>query len=423
MATNKKAVFSQAIEQTARIISPEIMLNPVVLGKASIFDPLGIKVEQGIQKKKSQPIYMRKGKIAKPYSQGMDTVSAGAFAMSDLEVFLSASFVDINIQDFDDVIIGNENLLGTNKEPKRIPFAEQILWGISNSFSEDLLECIVFGKYDKDGNGSYPNYNGESTIIKEKISNGEINERAGNLIKAGEFPSPVSDSDTTAWDNFEAVLKKLNPALLKSPVLLAKTSTTTQGNILSAYYNKFKHTLTPQMVEAGNFFLTYPNVKLKGSAVYGKGDAIVFTIPNNCAVGVDQLSDDEFCDVTQLPTDKNIFRIQIQGRFGYTIKNISPKVFAVTDGEFIPYDAPLSGDIQDEMTIQAVSNDTSLGTVGISPQKDKYEFGEIVTLTATAVSTNKFITWDDGVQVNPRKVTATGYPLSFKAVFAAADSE
>lgn len=416
MATNKKAVFTQAIEQTARIISPEIMLNPVVLGKSSTFDPLGIKVEQGIQKKKSQPIYMRNGRIAKPYSQGMDTVTAGAFVMSDLEVFLSASFVDINIQDFDDVIIGNENLLGTNKEPKRIPFAEQILWGISNSFSEDLLEGIVFGVYDKTGKGAYPNYNGESTIIKDRIAKGQINVKAGNLIEAGEFPAPSSESDTTAWDNFEAVLKKLNPALLKAPTLLAKTSTTTQGNILSAYYNKYKHTLTPQMVEAGNFFLTYPNVKLVGHAVYGKGDAIVFTIPRNCEVGVDQVSDDEFCDVTQLPTDKNIFRIQIQGRFGYNIKNISPKVFAVTDGEFIPYDAPLSGDLLEESTIEVTTNDESKGTVSIAPKKDKYTLGEEVTITASPAS-GKFVAWDDGVTETTRKIKANGYPLSFKAVF------
>lgn len=413
---NKRAVFTQAIEGTANIMSEEIVLNPVVVGKESVFNPLRIRVREGIQKKHTQPIYMRRGQIAKPYHKGMEPVSAGAFIARELEVHLSAAFVRINIQDFDDVIIGANDLLGTNKEPKRIPFAEEILWGISESFTEDLLESVVFGEYDPKAEVGYPNYDGIATLIKKSKEKGEINQQMKNLISSGGFPAPTDDSDTTAWDNFEAVLKQLNPALLTAPEVIASTSTATQGNILSAYYNKFKHTLTEDTVKMGNFFLTYPNVKLVGHAVYGKGDAVVFTVPNNIEVGVDSVSDDEFCDVTQNPFDKNEFTIQIQSRFGMRINNVSPKRFAVTDGDFIPNDHPLSGDMQ-ITTVNALSNDDTLGKVVVSPEKDTYDFGEEITLTATPEAEGEFLIWDDHIMENPRKVKAEGLPIGFTAFF------
>lgn len=413
---NKRAVFTQAIEGTASIMSEEIILNPVVVGKASVFDPLRIFVREGIQKKHTLPIYARKGQIAKPYYKGMEPVSAGAFIASEMQVHLSAAFVRVNIQDFDDVIIGNENILGTNKEPKRIPFAETILWGISESFTEDLLEAIVFGEYDPKGEAGYPNYDGIATLVKQAIESKEISKTAGNLIESSGFPEPVDAEDTTAWDNFEAVLKKLNPALLTAPELIAETSTVTQGNILSAYYNKFKHTLTEESVKMGNFFLTYPNVKLVGHAIYGKGDAVLFTVPNNLEVGVDSISDDEFCDVTPNPFDKNEFTIQIQSRFGMRINNKSPKKFAVTDGDFIPNDMPLSGDMM-PTTVNAETSDETYGTVVVSPEKETYDLGEEITLTATPTAEGEFLIWDDHIIEPSRKVKAEGLPIGLKAFF------
>lgn len=413
---NKRAVFTQAIEGTAQIMSEEIVLNPVVVGKASVFDPLGIRVREGIQKKHILPIYARNGQIAKPYHKGMDRVTAGAFIASEMEVHLSAAFVSVNIQDFDNVMIGAENLLGTNKEPKRIPFAETILWGISQSFTEDLLESVVFGKYDPKAQAGYPNYDGIQTLIQKAIEAGEISKAAKNLIPSAGFPEPANSEDTEAWDNFEAVLKQLNPALLTAPELIAQTSTVTQGNILSAYYNKFKHTLTEESVKMGNIFLTYPNVRLVGHAVYGTGDAVVFTVPNNIEFGVDSVSDDEFCDVTPNPFDKNEFTIQIQSRAGMRINNKSPKQFAVTDGKFVAYDLPLSGDLQ-ATTVNAETNNSEWGTVTVSPEKDVYELGEEITLTATPTAEGEFLIWDDHIIDPVRKFKAEGLPIGVTAFF------
>ena len=66
--------------------------------------------------------------------------------------------------------------------------------------------------------------------------------------------------------------------------------------------------------------------------------------------------------------------------------------------------------------VTVVANDNSLGSVTGGAT---YQFGDTVTLRATASSGCRFNHWSDGSKVNPRQFIATGGNLSFTAVFEA----
>lgn len=68
-------------------------------------------------------------------------------------------------------------------------------------------------------------------------------------------------------------------------------------------------------------------------------------------------------------------------------------------------------------TVTATTNDADMGTVTISPVKDKYSNGDTVILTATAKEGYTFVNWNDQNADNPRTVIVTKN-INFMANFA-----
>lgn len=415
-----RAVFADALYGTAKIIGPDVMLAPVVYGKDK-FTKLRWRIREGIQDKHELPMYMRKGKITKPYKPGMNKENIGSFEMRELKVYLSAAFSDINIQEFNSVKVGENDLLGTNKEPKVIPFAEEILWGMAKSFAESQIDDCVFGKYDPSGESAHPNFDGLQTLYDIEIKRGTISEKNLNLIKTGEISAPADANDTTAFDTLFNFYQKLHPGLKGAKELMIATTVEAHTNIISAYANKYKIVLTRQDLEAGMVFIGMPNVRLVSDDIFGKGDKLFAYVPDMVDVGVDSVSDDEFIDVTQEPSDKNIFHLQMQARMGMRINSVSPKLIAFSDGEWTESVSPI-GDYNNA-TVVAYSNEETLGTVAVSPQKDSYAIGEEVTITATPTATGQFSKWGNGVTTNPLKITVEGAPIAIEAIFTVKPTE
>lgn len=68
------------------------------------------------------------------------------------------------------------------------------------------------------------------------------------------------------------------------------------------------------------------------------------------------------------------------------------------------------------VTVAASGNDGASGSVSGG---GTYQFGDTITLTATAADgTMRFVKWSDGCRYNPRSTVATGGDISFTAIFA-----
>lgn len=411
-----RAVFADALYGTAKIIGPDVMLAPVVYGKEK-FTKLKWRIREGIQDKHELPMYLRKGKITKPYKQGMNKENIGSFEMRELKVYLSAAFSDINIQEFNSVKVGENDLIGTNKEPKVVPFAKEILWGMAKSFAESQIDDCVFGEYDASGESDHPNFDGLNTLLSREIARGTISEKNLNLIKSGNIISPEGADDTTAFDTLFNFYQKLHPGLKGASELMVATSVQAHADIMAAYANKYKVVLTRQDLEQGMLFIGMPNLHLVSDDIFGTGDRLFAYVPELVEVGVDSVSDDEFIDVTQEPSDKNIFHLQMQARMGMRINSVSPKLMAVSDGTWEESTSPI-GDYYSS-TVMAYSNDEALGTVTVAPEKDYYAIGEKVIITATATETGQFSKWGNGSTTNPLEITIEGVPIAIEGVFTA----
>ena len=90
-------------------------------------------------------------------------------------------------------------------------------------------------------------------------------------------------------------------------------------------------------------------------------------------------------------------------------------MFAVTSGLNVPIDG-LVGDYTND-TITLRQNIAEGGSVSVAPEKETYAKGESITLTAEAAEGYTFKGWSDGSTLAERAYVATGFPMTFEAIF------
>ena len=118
--------------------------------------------------------------------------------------------------------------------------------------------------------------------------------------------------------------------------------------------------------------------------------------------------------------NKDIFW-QIQTVMGVRVLQVAPHSFVMNDGT-IQSDI-WRGDYE-KTTYTAVSNDTTLGTVAVSPSptNGEYAAGTTLTLTATEKAGAEFVKWSNGATANPTTVVTKGRPEGIVAIFKASSS-
>ncbi len=83
-----------------------------------------------------------------------------------------------------------------------------------------------------------------------------------------------------------------------------------------------------------------------------------------------------------------------------------------------PVDNPDNPDTPTTYTVTVNSNDATLGTVSVSPNKTEYEAGDVVTITATPASNANFLYWNGTITDNPYTFTVSEnvtYTATFEA--------
>ena len=121
--------------------------------------------------------------------------------------------------------------------------------------------------------------------------------------------------------------------------------------------------------------------------------------------------------IGQVNKDLRVFDYQANTRATVRIRDYSPKVFACNEQLNSPLGVPVGDYIVDIFT--ATSADTSEGTVAItSGQKDIYQEGDIIQVTATPASASYvFAGWSDGSKENPYNYIFKGGRMNLVAQF------
>lgn len=398
----KGLIDINGLNETAIKMREELMLLPMAY-QGDELRRMGVDMIGGLQNKLTAYNYIRYGGLMRPYYPGMQasTDPVGRIEENTLQVYLAAGIHEDNIQNYTQFALGRMNLLGTNKTYTN-PMNALILYSLMRTWSEDLLDAYMFATRKEKGSNKYDVFDGIYTLIQKAKVDGKIVE-GRNLFSTGPIMAPVDDNDSDAYKKVNDFLQRAHPSLTKGGLLLV---TTQFGAWLQeAVANKFKYTITPD--QYGTFDLPgWKTIRVVPCMNMGTGDLMILTKPNNLQLGFDSQSDDEYVRVRNIHPDANIVTYNIQARYGANIRSYDPKMFAINDGELsaVAWAGDDTGVGQYTMAITSGAN----GTVEVTPTKEKYAVGDMVTATATPTEGYEFERWSDGSMNNPYKFTVMG---------------
>lgn len=403
------------LNETAVTIRKELMMLPAVyLGDE--LSRMGVETIPGIQDKLQSYSYIRYGGLMRPYYPNMEIRrdAIGKIEENKLQVYLTSGIFEDNIQNYRQFMLGDINLLGTNKTYVN-PMNRLILYSIMKTWSEDLIDAFFFAKRKENGKNKYDVFDGIYTRIEQARTSGRITEGNHNYIQTGPITSPVDENDTDALKKVSMFLKKCNPALTRGGAILNVTSGTA-ADIQEAIANKYKSTITPD--QYGTFSVPgWEQIRIHPNISMGEGDLLILTKPRMMQLGLDSESDDEFVLVRNINADANIVTYNIQARYGAGIRSFSSQLFAVNDGTLRPIAYAGDSHGQDEYTLNVTAG--ANGTVSVDPQKEKYALGDVVKMEATPSTGYQFEKWSDNSLDNPRRLMVRddmSIEASFKSV-------
>lgn len=406
------ALGVEQISLLTQTYAPEILETATGVN-SEVFEKLKIKVHRDLQHVNKVMIFNRHMGTARRYKPGnLPKSTIGYLSERKLEVVLSVDRFYENIQNF------------REKEPFQVPTLENaydapvtryLLLQGAKGYRANVLNCLFCGDIEKAG--SYELYNGFYQHIKEGIAANEISEKNRNYVR---FEAPLTDlsTDEECYEAYLEFHKKMDEKLKAQPEIMILVPENLHAKITQGYIksNPAGSVTLAETYAEGYRFVTTPKSTLVSDPVLGDGFQMIATVPWNLEFGTDADNPDATSiTVERAQEDFNILIFQVQSAQGVRIRQISSDKFCVTEGNNVPV-ISMGGEYRED-TLTVGVNIAEAGTATAAPAKDSYTQGEEVTLTASATENYNFLCWADGNTSASRKITFSGFPESYMAVF------
>lgn len=406
------ALGVEQISLLTQTYAPEILETATGVN-SEVFEKLKIKVHRDLQHVNKVMIFNRHMGTARRYKPGnLPKSTIGYLSERKLEVVLSVDRFYENIQNF------------REKEPFQVPTLENaydapvtryLLLQGAKGYRANVLNCLFCG--DIEQAGSYELYNGFYQHIKEGIAANEISEKNRNYVR---FEAPLTElsTDEECYEAYLEFHKKMDEKLKAQPEIMILVPENLHAKITQGYIksNPAGSVTLAETYAEGYRFVTTPKSTLVSDPVLGDGFQMIATVPWNLEFGTDADNPDATSiTVERAQEDFNILIFQVQSAQGVRIRQISSDKFCVTEGNNVPV-ISMGGEYRED-TLTVGVNIAEAGTATAAPAKDSYTQGEEVTLTASATENYNFLCWADGNTSASRKITFSGFPESYMAVF------
>ena len=412
----------------AQIQTVKEQIHPELVAKASLltdsmFEELGMKVTTDVENIDVCYIFNEKGLQARPYVVGnVEDSQLGEFIDNP------AKLEKIVLHTSDSIERYTEK--GPFQDTNVVESAEHtvfLLGELAKRIAEDTRANVFHGNM---ANRSLPMtaanavkkglslMNGFYTLMAMRITDGTISAANGNYFTTGDLMAN-SVTPVQAYDAFVEFYNSLNPALQQEEEILVGVCKKLGAKIVKGYMLTYPQ-IAPTVLNNGWKFAEFPNVKLITSAAMGVGSQIYATVADNFEYVCSDREQDAMISIGQVSKDLRVFDYQANTRATVRIRDYSPKVFACNEQLNSPLGVPVGDYIVDIFT--ATSADTNEGTVAItSGQKDLYQEGDIIQVTATPVTGGakdyKFAGWSDGSTANPYNYVFKGGRVNLVAQF------
>lgn len=290
---------------------------------APVLGQLGIRLYPGIQNKHVMTNYLRTAGIARPYVAGtIEDSQVGKAEQKTLETFLAYANVKDNIQNYKDITVGPDVLLGKNTS-KRHPWQMVMLNSIVRTFAEDVLDALFHAVRNTATRTPMGIFDGYNKIIDTAIAGGSIAAGEGNYFTTGSITS------TNAYDQLEGMYKSAHPLLRQANTIMVMPY-----HIADKYDLDFfdVHKYKPTVDKFGRTFIESSGGKCAiVRTPYQGGSRVYITIPGNFHFGFDSMQDQNFVQVRNPYTDPNDVQFWLQAGYGTRILNFHKKVFMVNE--------------------------------------------------------------------------------------------
>ncbi len=413
----------------AQIQTVKEQIHPELVAKASLltdsmFEELGMKVTTDVENIDVCYIFNEKGLQARPYVVG------------NVEDSQLGEFID-NPAKLEKIVLHTSDSIEryTEKGPfqdtnvvESTEHTQFLLGELAKRIAEDTRANVFFGNM---ANRTLPKtadnmvklglglFNGFYTLIAMRITDGTISAANGNYITTGDMAG-AGMTPVQAYDAFVAFYNDLNPALQQADELLIYASKKLAAKIVKGYMLTYPQ-IAPTVLNNGWKFAEFPNVKLCTSAGMGQGSQLIATVAENFEYVCSDREQDAMISIGQVSKDLRVFDYQANTRGTVRIRDYSPKVFAVNEQVNTPLGVPVGDYIADIFTV-ASSNNAEGTAVISSGQKDLYQEGDIITVTATPETGFVFAGWSDGATANPYNYEFKGGVVHLVAMFDEEDS-
>lgn len=405
-------------------------LHVDLVSRASMLDDkmledLKITVTTDMENIDKLMLFNDKGLLARQYKPGaVKKVQLGVITENPAKVILAVTHPQDNVQKYREKEPFHVNPDGTNNAEK----TSFLLDKIAKRHAQDVRANYFYGNK---ANANLPEtaanqvklglslYDGIYTLIAKGITAGTISASIGNLVTTGDLMS-ASVTPEQAYNKFKAAYNALDPDLLGAEEILAYMSGELIDKITEGYMLHHPQ-LSPTTLADGWKFSTMKNLTMVSHASMGRGSQIIFTLPGNLEYICDIRPESQAnITVERNSDDHNLFDYQIQTAQTTRIRDYSPKVICVNEQVNVAPKVPAGDYIADVFTV--ASADENEGTAAItSGQKDLYQEGDIITVTATPASggqkTYKFVGWSDGSRENPYNYNFPGGVVNLVANF------
>lgn len=383
---------------------------------------MAIKVITGIEFKETATIFNRKGGTARRKVVGQPQNSTlGYTSERVLEAHIVWDFYKANEDNFQEKPV---QLTINGSAAFHFPKAEEFVNQIGIAFNDNIFPCLWHGDEESD-KPEMQLFNGWHADLSKDIAEGKVSVAAGNLVAMDVLDTPSKEGDAAAWDSFVKWYNQWHPALKRREVIVYMS--TAYGNyIADAYEQKHRsHQAVNFLPDAnGNFKVReYPKVTFCPSDDFGAGTRVIATVPGNLELGVNSEKDQSFVSIRHgSDNDHKDISFQIQGIFGTRILRIEAPFFCTNGGTI--EDKYWSGDYTKD-SFTALPNDSTLGSVSVSPAPvdGEYAKGTTLTLVATPKANAHFVKWMGATNATTAtaNVITKGQPESAVAIFEADD--
>ncbi|MBR6141496.1 MAG: hypothetical protein IKQ37_07025 [Bacteroidaceae bacterium] len=384
----------------------------------SMFEDLGMKVTTDVENIDVCYIFNRKGLQARPYTVGnVKSSQLGKLVDNPAKVEPYYLHAADSIERYREK--GPFNAANAADEAKLTTFNLGVL---SGNAAEDVRANVFFGNK---ANRTLPDtaenqaklglslFDGIYTIIAKRRTDGTISAANGNLIATGDINGKTAMQVYEILTNFYGGLS----AAMKKPEqeLYILASDEFCRLAVKGYMQTYPQ-IAPTVLQAGWKFAEMPNVLLKTSSAMGKGGQLIATVKDNIEFICDTREQTAKIRIGQVQTDLTLFDYQVNAAATMRIRDYDPQVFATNDAVNTNFDVPAGQYVADVFT--AVSSDNTEGTVAItSGQKDLYQEGDVIQVTATPKSGFVFAGWSNGATANPYNYTFPGGVVNLVAQF------